>query len=159
MTFIIREAQKEDMSSVLKLITELAVFEREPEAVIVTVEDLVNYGFKKEPAFFTFVAEDAGVIVGMALFYYRFSTWKGVTIHLEDLIVTQSHRGRGIGKALYDKVLEVAYKKGLKRVEWAVLDWNTPAIKFYESTGAMIQKDWRVCQMTDAGLKNYLESK
>ena len=159
MTFIIREGKKEDMPAVLSLITELAVFEREPDAVLVTVDDLLFHGFKQDPSFFTYVAEVEGNIIGMALFYYRFSTWKGVTIHLEDLIVTEAFRGKGIGKALYDKVMSFAHARGLRRVEWAVLDWNEPAIAFYKSTGAAIQEDWRVCQITDKGLSAYLSEK
>jgi len=121
MGFEIRVGEKRDMGSVLKLINELAVFEREPNAVEIDVQDLIENGFKQNPAFNIFVAEYAGEIVGMALFYNRFSTWKGPSIHLEDLIVTEKFRGQGIGKSLYDKVLEFAWQKGIKRVEWVVL--------------------------------------
>ena len=90
------------------------------------------------------VAEDEGKIVGMALFYYRFSTWKGKTVHLEDLIVTQSMRGRGIGEQLYNKVIEHGKSQGVRRIEWNVLDWNVDAIRFYEKSGARVLEDWRV---------------
>ena len=158
MTFIIREGKKTDMPSVLKLIQELANFEREPDAVEVTLNDLENDGFGKNPLFETFVAEMDGEIVGMALFYPRYSTWKGPTIHLEDLIVTHSKRGLKIGTALYNKVIEYGFKKGVKRIEWVVLDWNTPAIKFYKKTGAIVLRDWNTAQMTEQSIKDYVKS-
>ena len=114
MNFIIREGQKKDMPSVLKLIKELAHFEKEADAVEVTVQDLENDGFGNTPLFKTFVAEMDNEIVGMALFYPRYSTWKGPTIHLEDLIVTQTKRGYKIGSALYSKLIEYGYKKRRK---------------------------------------------
>ena len=159
MGFTIRAGKKEDMKTVLALIKELASFENEPEAVEVTVEDLIADGFGEKPLFCTFVAEYEGKIVGMALFYPRYSTWKGPTVHLEDLIVTENKRGLKIGRALYDKVLEYSYNLGVKRVEWAVLDWNTPAIEFYESTGAVVLRDWDTAQIDRTAIKNYLESR
>jgi GNAT superfamily N-acetyltransferase len=159
MGFIIRYGERRDMSSVLKLVNELAVFEKEPNAVKITVDDLVENGFKDNPAFFTFVAELGGIIVGMALFYNRFSTWEGPSLHLEDLIVTEKFRGKGIGKALYDKVLDFALQKGIKRVEWVVLDWNKPAIAFYKSTGAIMLEDWNICQINNRDIAKYLQKK
>ncbi len=159
MGFIIRYGEQRDMSSVLKLVNELAVFEKEPNAVKVTVDDLIGNGFKDNPAFLTFVAELEGVIVGMALFYNRFSTWEGPSLHLEDLIVTEKFRGKGIGKALYDKVLDFALQKGIKRVEWVVLDWNEPAIAFYKSTGAIMLEDWNICQINNRSIVKYLQKK
>ena len=159
MGFIIRYGEQRDMSSVLKLVKELAVFEKEPNAVKVTVDDLIVNGFKDNPAFFTFVAELEGIIVGMALFYNRFSTWEGPSLHLEDLIVTEKFRGKGIGKALYDKVLDFALQKGIKRVEWVVLDWNKPAIAFYKSTGAIMLEDWNICQINNQSIMKYLQKK
>lgn len=158
MSFKIREGKKADMPSVLKLVQELAHFEKEPDAVIVTVEDLENDGFGNAPLFKTFVAELDNEIVGMALFYPRYSTWKGPTIHLEDLIVTKSKRGLNIGRALYNKVIEYGYEKGVKRIEWVVLDWNTPAIKFYKKTGAEVLVDWNTAQIDEEGIKAYLET-
>jgi len=156
MSLIIRSGEKEDMDSVLNLVKELAAFEREPNAVKISTDDLIINGFNKNPAFRTFVAEYKGNIVGMALFYDRFSTWEGPSIHLEDLIVTERHRGIGIGKALYDKVLNFAFEKGIKRVEWVVLDWNKPAIEFYKSTGAIMLEDWNICQISDENIAKYL---
>lgn len=158
MSFTIREGKKTDMSSVLKLIQELAHFEKEPDAVIVTIEDLEKDGFGEIPLFKTFVAELDTKIIGMALFYPRYSTWKGPTIHLEDLIVTQSKRGLNIGSALYNKVLKFGHNKGVRRIEWVVLDWNTPAIEFYKKTGAVVFTDWNTAQIDEKGIKNYLET-
>ena len=158
MSFFIREGEKKDMPAVLKLIQELADFEKEPEAVEVTVEDLKNDGFGSNPLFKTFVAELDNEIVGMALFYPRYSTWKGVTIHLEDPIVSESKRNLKIGKALYSKVIEYGFKKGVKRIEWVVLDWNTPAIDFYKKTGANVMTDWNTVQMDEIAIKNYMET-
>jgi GNAT superfamily N-acetyltransferase len=157
MGFKIRKAVPEDMPSVLQLIQELADFENEPDAVEISVEDLVQDGFGENPAFEVFVAELESEIVGLALFYKRYSTWKGNAIHLEDLIVREKHRGKGIGKALYTNVLKHAYDLGYKRVAWEVLDWNTPAIDFYKSTGAGILEGWRVVHMKENELKNFIE--
>ncbi len=157
MNLNIREGKKTDMPSVLKLIKELAHFEKEPNAVTVTVANLENDGFRSNPLFKTFVAEINSKIVGMALFYPRYSTWKGPTIHLEDLIVTQKKRGLKIGEKLYKKVIEYGQEKGVNRIEWVVLDWNTPAIKFYENTGATILRDWDTVQIDKKAIKKYLE--
>lgn len=145
------------MPQVLGLIKELATFEREPDAVVVTVEELEKEGFGETPLFKCFVAEVEHKIVGMALVYFRFSTWKGRTIHLEDLIVNNEMRGTGIGSALYQQVLKYAKSQGVKRVEWVVLDWNEGAIKFYERSGAKILKDWRTVHMDEKGITNFLD--
>ncbi len=146
------------MPQVLELIKELAVFEKEPDAVEITVADLELEGFGENPLFTCFVAELDDEIVGAALVYYRFSTWKGRTLHLEDLIVKEAKRGQGIGEALYKKVMQFAFDQGLKRVAWDVLDWNTGAIRFYERSGANVLKTWRVVHMDEKGLRNYLNS-
>ncbi len=152
----IREATKKDMPEVLELIKELAIFEKEPDAVEITVADLEREGYGENPLFTCFVAEMDAKIVGIALIYYRFSTWKGRTLHLEDLIVKASERSKGIGEALYKRVMQFANDQGLKRVAWDVLDWNTGAIKFYERSGATIMKDWRVVHMDKKSLEEYL---
>ena len=152
---IIRKGSKEDMPAVLQLIKELAVFENEPNVVVVTVTDLERDGFGPDPLFKTFVAQVDGAIIGMALFYYRYSTWKGPTIHLEDLIVTEAMRGTGAGSALYKEVLHYARAQGVRRVEWAVLNWNTPAIDFYKKTGATVFEDWRTVQMDEHSLAQF----
>ncbi|QSS96022.1 GNAT family N-acetyltransferase [Psychroflexus sp. ALD_RP9] len=154
MEFQIRLAAAEDMPQVLNLIKELAKFENEPDAVEVNVDDLKAYGFGKDALFKCFVAEIDATIVGMALFYSRFSTWKGETYHLEDLIVTQSHRQKGIGKALLEALILHAKTHKIKRVEWVVLDWNSNAIEFYKSYGATVFKEWRTVQLDEAHIKN-----
>jgi GNAT superfamily N-acetyltransferase len=158
MNFIIRPAVKSDMVQVHQLIKELAHFEKEANAVEVTVTDLENDGFGDLPLFNCIVAEMDSEIVGMALFYARYSTWKGPTIHLEDLIVTKHKRGLKIGSALYAKVIEFGYKKGVRRIEWAVLDWNTPAIEFYEKTGAKVLRDWNTVHIENEAIKKYITS-
>ncbi|MDG1805870.1 GNAT family N-acetyltransferase [Flavicella sp.] len=157
MEYKIRLGLKEDMSSVWSLIKELAVFEKEPDAVEVTVEDLEKDGFTGIPKFHVFVAELNEEIVGIALFYYRYSTWKGPTIHLEDLIVREEKRGLGIGKALYNEVMRYAFSKKVRRVEWDVLDWNTNAIDFYEKSGATMHKEWNAVKMYEKELAAYIE--
>jgi GNAT superfamily N-acetyltransferase len=152
----VRKALKTDMPQVLELIKELAIFENEPDAVEITVADLELEGFGENPLFTCFVADMHDEIVGAALIYYRFSTWKGRTLHLEDLIVKEAKRGNGIGEALYKQVMDFAYNQGLKRVAWDVLDWNTGAIRFYERSGAKVLKTWRVVHMDEKGLKNYM---
>ena len=149
---IIRKGTKEDMDSVLQLIKELAAFEKEPDAVVVTRAELERDGFGESPLFHTFVAEINSEIVGVALYYYRYSTWKGKTIHLEDLIVKEAMRGAGIGFSLYSAVMHQGKRDTVRRVEWNVLDWNTPAIEFYEKSGAKVLKDWLVAQMDEEGI-------
>jgi GNAT superfamily N-acetyltransferase len=156
MSFIIREGQKQDLKAVLDLITELAVFEKEPDAVEITVEDLLKDGFSDNPKFKLFVAEENAVVIGIALFYERYSTWKGKSIHLEDLMITQSKRKIGAGKALYTAVLKYAHDHDFNRVAWEVIDWNTNAINFYKSTGATYLSDWSVVQMNKENLEKYI---
>ncbi|MHC0439144.1 N-acetyltransferase family protein [Flavobacterium sp. 3-210] len=162
----IRKGNPEDMKSVLGLIQELAIFEKEPEAVVITEEDLVRDGFGEKPLFQVFVAEiesnseeskNGKEIVGIALYYYRYSTWKGKTIHLEDLIVKEKMRGTGLGSALYAEIMKQGKKDGVRRVEWNVLAWNTPAVNFYKNSGARILEDWQVVQMDEAGVNSFLE--
>ena len=155
---IIRKGTPTDMPAVLSLIKELAVFEKEPDAVVVTEEDLVRDGFSPNPLFHCFVAEVNDQIIGIALYYYRYSTWKGKTIHLEDLIVKEKERGIGAGMALYKEVIKQGKKDGVRRIEWAVLDWNQNAIDFYEKTGAKVLSDWRVVQMDEQGIAAFLKS-
>ncbi|MEC3905940.1 GNAT family N-acetyltransferase [Tamlana sp. 2201CG12-4] len=156
MDFTIRNAKKEDMPQVLELIKALALFEKEPEAVEITVNDLEQDGFGAHPAFHCFVAEVDSKIEGIALIYNRYSTWKGKTIHLEDLIVSESMRGTGMGTALLDEVIKYGHKQGVRRINWEVLDWNEPAIAFYEKKGAHVMRDWNVVQLNEAGINNYI---
>lgn len=156
MEYTIREARPEDMGEVLSLIQELADFEREPDAVELDKEDLIEDGFGRK-LFQCFVADTGDGIGGMALVYPRYSTWKGPAIHLEDLIVAKDMRGSGLGTALLDEVVRYGHGLGAKRICWEVLDWNESAIAFYEKKGARVLRDWDVVQLDQEGIKNYLE--
>ena len=156
MDFLIREAKETDLKQILNLIVELAVYEKAPDMVEVTVEDLKASGFGKSRDFLCFVADIDSKIVGIAITYTRFSTWKGRVLHLEDLIVSKNMRGRGIGSALLDKVVLHAANLAVKRVCWEVLDWNTNAIDFYKAKGADVKRDWDVVHLDEHGIKNYL---
>ena len=157
MNFDIREARAGDMPRVLELIKELAVFEKEPDAVEVKSEDLEQHGFGDNKLFQCFVAEVDGQVEGMALVYPRYSTWKGPVVHLEDLIIDKKMRGSGLGTALLDQVVKYSYELGVKRISWEVLDWNEPAISFYEAKGAKVLRDWDVVQLDEKGMKAFLE--
>lgn len=156
MNFTIRNANKQDMPQVLNLIHELAIFEKEDDAVEVTVNDLEQDGFGENPAFHCFVAEVNNKIEGMALVYFRYSTWKGKALHLEDLIVSEAMRGLGIGTKLLDEVVKYGHSLGVKRINWEVLDWNEPAIVFYEKNGANVMRDWNVVHLNEQAIKNYI---
>jgi len=159
MNIIIRKAKKDDMGAVLELINELAIFEKEPEAVIINKDDLIRDGFGENPAFHCFVAEADGKIEGMALVYFRYSTWKGKTVHLEDLIVRENFRGKGLGSALYTEVIRFAAEQKVKRTEWVVLNWNKEAADFYRRSGADVMEDWDTVQMDERSMHKYLENK
>jgi GNAT superfamily N-acetyltransferase len=152
----IRNAIKNDSAAILGLIQELALYEKESKSVELTLSDIENYGFEKIPLFECYVAEVDSKVVGMALFYSRFSTWKGPTFHLEDLIVSESYKGKGYGTQLYSTFIRHAYNAGAKRLDWNVLDWNTPAINFYEKSGASVLRDWDTVQMDRRSMKVYL---
>lgn len=151
----IRVAQQQDMKAVLGLITELAIYEKEPEAVIVTEQDLITHGFS-EDRFDCFVAEheEQGVI-GMALYYPRYSTWKGPTLHLEDLYVKPEFRKHGVGKQLFDAVVKVAAEQNVGRMEWTVLEWNEPALNFYKKYDASLDPEWHLGTLTREQLAQY----
>lgn len=158
MAIHIRTAAAEDMDEVLGLIKELAHYEKEPDAVKITANTLREMGTGPTPLFHCFIAQEDDTIVGMALVYFRFSTWVGQSLHLEDLVVSQKHRGKGIGSALYTEVMRYAQSKNVNRVEWVVLDWNTPAIEFYKKSGALLLTDWHLVQMDQKRLENYLKT-
>ncbi|MBC2844098.1 GNAT family N-acetyltransferase [Winogradskyella flava] len=153
-----RLATKSDMPRVLELINALAVFEKEPDAVEITLTDLENDGFGEQPKFVCFVVEINDSVEGIAIVYPRYSTWKGEVLHLEDLIVSEKCRGTGLGTKLLDAVVTYASDIGVKRVSWEVLDWNEPAINFYESKGANVMRDWDVVQLDEKGISNYLDN-
>ena len=142
MSFHIRPSVHSDVAAIMQLIHELAVFEKAPNEVVANAETLLQSGFQEHPLFVAWVAEKDGLIVGMALCYIRYSTWKGPVLYLEDLIVTESFRGNGIGKALFEKCIAHAKHNNYRRMVWQVLDWNTPAIDFYKGYGAQIEDGW-----------------
>lgn len=158
MDFVIRHSRPEDMPRVLELIKELARFEREEGAVEIGAENLIRDGFGDQKQFHCFVAEAEGQVEGMALVYPRYSTWKGPVIHLEDLIITEKMRGSGMGTALLDAVIKYGYDLGVKRICWEVLDWNEPAIEFYEKKGARVMRDWDVVQLDETGIQEYINN-
>jgi len=141
-TVNIRRAVKEDCGRLLELVQELAEYERAPNEVTVTLEHFQESGFGKSPVWWAFVAEVDGQIVGFALYYIRYSTWKGQRMYLEDLIVTNEYRGKGIGKLLMDRLIEEAKEKGWKAIIWQVLEWNEPAINFYKKYNANFDPEW-----------------
>ena len=155
MDITIRKAKKGDMSRVHELIMELAVYEKLPQEVEVNQSDLVNDGFGKNPLFHCFVAEVNSKVEGMAIIYNRYSTWKGKTVHLEDLIVTKNMRNKGIGALLLDKVILFGKEMNVKRISWEVIDWNKEAIKFYERKGAKLISDWNIIHLNNEAIKNY----
>ncbi len=142
MTINIRFAVKEDCQRLLELVKELAVYEKAPEEVTVTLQEFEDAGFGHTPVWRAFVAEIDGLIVGFALYYTRFSTWKGCRMYLEDFIVTENMRGKGIGKLLFERTLNEAREKGYSGVVWQVLDWNEPAINFYNKYNAKLEAGW-----------------
>jgi len=158
MNVTLRQAKKQDSEAILRLIQELAVFEKEPESVLLTVSDIERYGFGSSPLFQCLVAQVEQQVIGMALYYQRFSTWKGPTYHLEDLIVTEAYKGKGIGTQLYTAFIQMAYESGVERIEWNVLDWNTPAVGFYEKSGATVLHDWSSVQMHKAEMEAFLKN-
>jgi GNAT superfamily N-acetyltransferase len=152
---VIRKGTKEDLKGAYSLILELANFEQAPEEVENTLEDMIRDGFGEYPVFEFYVADDNDRIVGLALYYFSYSTWKGRAMHLEDLIVTHEYRKKGLGNLLFDKVVEKARELQVGRLTWQVLDWNEPAIKFYKKLEAQFNKEWITCKLTREQLKNY----
>ena len=142
MNTILRLAKKEDCPRLLELVRELALFERAPEEVTVTLSEFEDAGFGEKPVWKAYVAEVDGLIVGFALYYIRYSTWKGCRMYLEDLIITEAFRGKGIGKLLFDQLILEAKELGFSGMVWQVLDWNEPAINFYKKYEAIVEAGW-----------------
>lgn len=155
MNISIRKGIKSDLPNVLELVKELAAYEKAPLEVTVTTEEMERDGFGKDPVFKFFVAEAEGTIVGMALYYTKYSTWKGKCIFLEDIIVTEKFRKYGIGKQLFDEVVRIAKENKVKRLEWQVLEWNTPAIEFYKKLNSNFDKEWINCKLTEEQIQDY----
>jgi GNAT superfamily N-acetyltransferase len=142
MSINLRIAKKEDCPRLLELVHELAHFEKAPEEVTVTLKEFEDAGFGEKPVWRAFVAEADGLIVGFALYYIRYSTWKGCRMYLEDLIITEDMRGKGIGKLLFNRLITEAKELGFSGMVWQVLDWNEPAINFYKKYEANIDAGW-----------------
>jgi len=153
MTFVIRPATPDDAEAIHGFIYELAVYEREPDAVDATPESIREQMRSERPPFECVIGEEDGAAVGMALFFQSYSTWRGVPgLYLEDLYVQPDHRGKGYGGALLAELAAIAVDRKFARVDWQVLDWNTPSIDFYASVGAEIKRDWIPCRLTDDAL-------
>ncbi len=147
--YIVRKGKKEDLPQVFALIQELALYEKAPDEVTNTVQLMEKDGFGPNPVFGFFVVEKEGngPIIGTAIYYYRYSTWKGKRLYLEDYIITASERGKGAGKLLFEAVLAKSLEEGCTGMMWQVLDWNEPAIKFYKKYGASFEEEWVNCHL------------
>ncbi|MEO6923469.1 MAG: GNAT family N-acetyltransferase [Bryocella sp.] len=159
MSLVIREAVRDDVPQMLGFIRELAEFEREPEAAVATAEDLLRDGWGAMPRFRALMAEVDGEVVGFALYFTSYSTWRGHHgIRLEDLYVTPARRGQGVGKALLARLAAIAVSEGCPRLEWDVLEWNAPAIRVYEKIGATTQTEWRIMRLQGVALETMAKS-
>ena len=148
MDIIIRRAEKKDCVRLLELIQELAVYEKAPDEVTVTLSHFEESGFGPKPVWWAFVAEVSGLVVGMALYYVRYSTWKGQRMYLEDILVTEEMRGKKIGALLFDALIQEAKEKKFLGMNWQVLDWNEPAINFYKKYNANFDPEWLNCSIS-----------
>jgi len=151
---IIRNGTEQDFPQILALIKELALFEKAPQEVTNTVEKMQN----EKDLFEFFVAEKDGEIIGMALYFFAYFTWKGKSLYLDDLYVKQEHRGSGVGSKLLRKIFEVAKEHNVDRLRWQVLDWNEPAIELYDKIGATLDKEWINCDFDKAGIERFLKA-
>ena len=155
MKITIRQSQKEDMPKVLEYIQELATYEKAPDEMENTVEDLEKNGFGDHKVFDCIVAEIENNIVGFALYYTGYSTWKGRTLYLEDFLVSEDYRGKGIGRLLFKQVILEAKKRNVKRMDWQVIDWNKPAINFYNKYNARLDGEWINGRLFEEDIRNF----
>jgi GNAT superfamily N-acetyltransferase len=151
----IRKGVEADLEQVLGLVKELATYEKAPGEVQVTLEEMHNWGFGKDKVFEFFVAEHEGKIVGIAVYYYKYSTWKGKCLFLEDIVITEAYRRYGLGSKLFNEVALVAKQQQVRRMEWQVLDWNEPAINFYKKYDAHLDREWINGKLTHSQLQNF----
>ena len=158
MNIIIREAVKDDCKRMMELIKELAVFERAANEVTVSFDHFVETGFGAHPFWWAYVAEVDGTVEGFALYYKRYSTWKGARLYLEDLLVTEQMRGNGIGKLLFNRLVHEAKGNGYSGMMWQVLDWNEPAINFYKKYGTKLDDEWVNCHLESEQIASLLQS-
>lgn len=156
---VIREGRREDLPHALQLIKELAEYEHSLEQVITTVSQMEIDGFGAQPVFGFFVAEHENVIKGISLYYWRYSTWTGKRLYLEDIVVTESARGQGLGKLLFDRTMQHALDENCSGMMWQVLDWNEPAINFYKKYGSRMAQDWINCNLERAQIIEHLSKK
>ncbi len=147
MDILIRKAQITDCASMMELIKELAVYEKAPDEVTVSLSHFEESGFGANPVWWAFVAEVKGVVIGMALYYVRYSTWKGQRMYLEDILVTEEMRGKKIGGLLFDALIKEGKEKGFNGMNWQVLEWNEPAINFYKKYNANFDPEWVNCSI------------
>ena len=155
----IRPGKKEDLPRVLELIKELALYEKAPHEVINNVEWMEHDGFGPNPIYGLFVAEVEAGIVGISIYYWRYSTWKGKRLYLEDIVVTESERGKGIGKLLFDRTMQHTLDENCTGMMWQVLEWNEPAINFYKKYGAKLDNEWTNGSLEIDQIKTLLNSK
>lgn len=153
MSIHIRVAEKADCHRLLELVNELAIYEKAPQEVTVRLDEFEAAGFGEQPVWKAFVAEMENNIVGFALYYVRYSTWKGCRLYLEDFIVTEAYRGKGIGKLLFDTIIQEAKDKNYNGMNWQVLDWNQPAIHFYNKYAASYEAGWLNASFTKEQLE------
>ena len=147
MFITVRRATKEDCPRLMELVRELALYEKAPQEVTVSLQHFEECGFGPNPVWWAFCAEIDGVVQGFALYYIRYSTWKGQAMYLEDILVTESMRGKGLGKLLFDALIAEAKEKQFKRIVWQVLEWNEPAINFYKKYNASFDGEWVNCSI------------
>jgi len=152
----IRASKKEDIGAMMELIRELALYEKAPEQVTVTLEEFTECGFGEKPVYTSYVALWEGKIVGLALMYIRYSTWKGRRTYLEDLVVSEKYRGKGIGKKLFDRCILETHEKGYNGMTWQVLDWNEPAIHFYKKYPYTHDPEWVNCSLEKAQIEELI---
>ncbi len=148
MAITIRRAVKEDCERLLELVKELALYEKAPQEVTVTLDHFIESGFSANPVWWAFVAEEDGLVQGFALYYVRYSTWKGQRMYLEDILVTEKARGKGLGKLLFDQLIVEAKERKFNGIVWQVLEWNEPAINFYKKYNASFDPEWVNCSIS-----------